>query len=141
MIATYVGETSYCNTLLFILKLQKEVKLNYKFVLGILNSQFIGWYFRKKFQIAADDTFPQIMIKDILQFAFPTNPKKSTHDAIVQHVESILELKTDLSSATSVRERERIEKKIADTEGAINALVYQLYDITDKADIQLIEGK
>lgn len=140
LIATYVPETSYCNTLLFVLKLQKEISLNYKYVLGILNSKFIGWYFRKKFQIAADDTFPQIMIRDILQFAFPTQPNPTMHDQIVMLVEKILEQKADLSSAESQRERERLLQKIKDTEAAINALVYRLYDLT-AAEIRLIESK
>ena len=46
-------------------------KISYKSLLGIINSNFIGWYFRKKFQISDEDTFPQIMIRDILQFHIP----------------------------------------------------------------------
>lgn len=45
--------------------------ISYKALFSILNSKFIGWYFRKKFQISNEDTFPQIMIRDILQFAIP----------------------------------------------------------------------
>jgi type I restriction-modification system DNA methylase subunit len=52
LIATYIPETSYCNTLLFVLKIRKDVNLSYQFLLGILNSKFIGWYFRKKFQVS-----------------------------------------------------------------------------------------
>lgn len=48
LLATYIPETSYCNTLLFVLKL-KDKKYTYKSILGILNSKLIGWYFRKRF--------------------------------------------------------------------------------------------
>ncbi len=115
------------------------------FILGILNSHLVSWY-AYRFIFANAIRTMQFYNPTTERIPFPDldlskKTDKKAHDAIVQHVESILELKTDLSSATSVRERERLEKKIADTEGAINALVYQLYDITDKADIQLIEGK
>jgi adenine-specific DNA-methyltransferase len=46
LIATYVPRTSYSNTLLFVLKLNNEVDLSYLYILGMLNSRFIGWYFR-----------------------------------------------------------------------------------------------
>ena len=68
LIATYVPETSYCNTLLFVLKLKEPQRIKYEELLGILNSRLIAWYFRHKFQISDDDTFPQIMIRDILKF-------------------------------------------------------------------------
>jgi TaqI-like C-terminal specificity domain len=73
LICNYVPYTSYCNTLLFVLKLAPQSKTNYQSLLGILNSKFIGWYYRHKFQISDDDTFPQIMIRDILKFPIPNN--------------------------------------------------------------------
>lgn len=126
LIATYVPETSYCNTLLFVLKLKENVALDYLYVLGILNSKFIGWYFRKKFQIASDDTFPQIMIRDILQFAIPTQPKEKTHDKLVALVTTILSKK-------------ETAKSTAAEEIAIDGLVYELYGLTE-AEIQIVEG-
>jgi len=74
--AQYIEHTSFCNTLLFILKVKPNIKLNYLYILGVLNSKFIGWYFRKRFQISFNDTFPQIMIRDILQFPIPYLPKE-----------------------------------------------------------------
>lgn len=57
LIANYIPETSYCNTLLFVLKIRDNF-CSYKSLTGILNSILIGWYFRKKFQISDEDTFP-----------------------------------------------------------------------------------
>ncbi len=89
LIATYIPETSYCNTLLHLLKIKPEKDTSYPFLLGILNSRFIGWYFRKKFQISFEDTFPQIMIRDILQFPIPSLDK-ARHDRMVEMVEQML---------------------------------------------------
>lgn len=140
LIATYIAQTSYCNTLLFILKLKNSCPLSYKFVLGVLNSYFIGWYFRKKFQIAHDDTFPQIMIKDLLQFSFPANPSKAAHNEIVQHVETLLQLNANLQTETNVHKKAQMQGRIAFAEQRINAIVYQLYDLTHE-EIQIIESE
>ncbi len=138
LIATYVSETSFCNTLLFVLKLKREVILPYPYILGVLNSRFIGWYFRKKFQIAEDDTFPQIMIRDILQFAFPDQPPAAIRDSVVEHVREIMQLKKDLATTTLPRERQHLESQIGAAEGAIDRTVYVLYGLT-VAEIGVIE--
>ncbi|MEO6232428.1 MAG: TaqI-like C-terminal specificity domain-containing protein [Ferruginibacter sp.] len=128
LIANYIPYTSYCNTLLFVLKLKPEIsKISYKALLGILNSNFIGWYFRKKFQINDADTFPQIMIRDIQQFALP-NKKTEITMKIENNVEQILLIKESNSGAdTSVLENE------------IEQLVYQHYELTEE-EIAIIEN-
>lgn len=138
LIATYTNETSYCNTLLFILKLKDPQAIDYKFCLGILNSKFIGWYFRKEFQIASDDTFPQIMIKDILQFPLRM-PDRDLHDNIVKLVDTILQLHQQKQNATLATEIEQLEQRIAFTDNKINQLVYQLYGLTAE-EIRIVEG-
>ena len=102
LISTYFSETSYCNTLLFVLKIKWGINLSYCYLLGVLNSKFIGWYFRKRFQISPDDTFPQIMIRDILQFPIPT-PEKVRHDQLVALVDQMLSLHKQLPSQNRPR--------------------------------------
>jgi hypothetical protein len=137
LIATYVPETSYCNTLLFVLKIKSDVNFTYHYLLGILNSQFIGWLFRKKFQISADDTFPQIMIRDILQFPIP-KPDKVRHDRMVKLVEQILALHKQLALAKTPDDKTRLQRQIDTTGYQIDRLVYELYDLTDK-EIEIVE--
>lgn len=102
LIAHYVEYTSFCNTLLFVLKI-KSSQYSYPFLLGILNSTLMGWYFKSKFQISSDDTFPQIMIRDILQF-----PIKLQNDIkirieknagfLIEKIQDFAKLKTGLSN-------------------------------------------
>lgn len=128
LIATYVPEASYCNTLLYVLKLKPQVDLGYKYLLGILNSHFVGWYFRKRFQISADDTFPQIMIGDILQIPLPVTDS-NTQKTLIPLVGKILTAKKKDSKAdTSALEKQ------------IDEIVYALYGLTPE-EIAIVEGR
>jgi restriction endonuclease S subunit len=128
LIATYVPETSYCNTLLYVLKLEPRVDLGYKYLLGILNSHFVGWYFRKRFQISASDTFPQIMIGDILQIPLPMTDS-NTQKTLISLVDQILSTKKkDPNTDTSALEKQ------------IDEMVYALYGLTPE-EIVIVEGK
>jgi adenine-specific DNA-methyltransferase len=138
LIGTYVPDTSYCNTLLFVVKTKRDTNVGYLYLLGILNSGFVGWYFRKKFQISEEDTFPQIMIRDILQFPIPT-PDKSRHDRTVEMVEQMLALHEQLASAKTEHEKTAIQRQIDATDKQIDQLVYELYGLTEE-EIKIVEG-
>ncbi len=145
LLATYVPETSYCNTLLFVLKKKERTQLNYYYLLGILNSGFIGWYFRKRFQISSEDIFPQIMIRDILQLPFHTidftkPEEKKMHDDLVALVDKMLELHKQLQKTSFESEKEPIQRQIAATDKKIDLLVYQLYGLTEE-EIKIVEGQ
>jgi hypothetical protein len=128
LIAHYIPYTSYCNTLLFVLKLKPGVaRITYKALLGILNSGLMGWYFRKKFQINKEDTFPQIMIRDILQFALP-NVSDEITKRIEQIVDQIITLKQKSPPCSSTG-----------LESEIDRLVYKLYGLTEE-EIKIVEG-
>ncbi len=137
LIATYIPETSYCNTLLYIVRQKAKANFSYQYLLGILNSQAVGWYFRKKFQIQADDTFPQIMIRDILQLPIPITDK-TNHDLLVQFVEQMLELNKQRAADNEQHTRTILERRIEATDKQIDQLVYTLYDLT-APEIDIIE--
>ncbi|MCK9401443.1 MAG: N-6 DNA methylase [Bacteroidales bacterium] len=138
LIATYISETSYCNTLLFVLKL-KVIDYSYKGILAIFNSFLIGWYFRKKFQIGMDDTFPQIMIRDILQFPVPKIDKKNDTE-LNKLVDQLLHLNVEMQNVNLESRRQQIQGKIDYCENGINEIVYQLYGLTEE-EIKIVEGK
>ena len=144
LVATYVEDTSYCNTLLFVLRMKKGIECDYKYVLGILNSKLIGWYFRKKFQISSEDTFPQIMIRDLLQLPIRTimakgPAEKQMYSEFVEAVDRMLELHKKLSGLSFDSEKEPIERQIAATDKKIDELVYKLYGLTEE-EIKIVEG-
>lgn len=137
LIATYVAETSYCNTLLFVLKITDN-NYSYKSILGILNSLLIGWYFRKKFQISDDDTFPQIMIRDILQFPIAEIDKES--DLLLNKLtDQLLTLNEQKQQATLHSKIDQLQNRIDYVEQRINEIVYELYGMTNE-EIAIIEN-
>ena len=138
LIASYYPETSYCNTLLYVLKLKSEYALSYLYTLAIVNSRLIGWLYRHKFQISEADTFPQIMIRDILQLPFP-RPDKSRHDKMVSLVQTMLELNKALQKAKTPDEQTALQRQITATDNQIDQLVYQLYNLTEE-EINIVEG-
>lgn len=136
LIATYLNDTSYCNTLLFVLK-TKDSAYSYLYILGILNSSLIGWYYRKKFQISEEDTFPQIMIRDILQFPIP-KLNKTHHDQMERLVDAMLSLNRQVQKVSLPDEKEKLQRQIAATDKKIDQLVYELYGLTDE-EIRIVE--
>ncbi|MFZ3133089.1 Eco57I restriction-modification methylase domain-containing protein [Methanothrix sp.] len=138
LIAMHIPETSYCNTLLFILKLKLEANIKYFYLLGILNSPFIGWYFKKKFQISEEDTFPQIMIRDILQLFIPTTDV-ARHDRMVSQVDRMLSLHKQLQEARTPHDEIALKRQIEATDRQIDSLVYELYGLTEE-EIGIVEG-
>jgi len=137
LISSYIHETSYCNTLLFVLKLKGQ-EYSYKSILAILNSLLIGWYFRTKFQISSDDTFPQIMIRDILQFPIPTIDKQSDVE-LNKLVDQLLQLNEAIQTVTLESKRDQLQNKIDYCENRVNEIVYQLYGLTDE-EINMVES-
>jgi type I restriction-modification system DNA methylase subunit len=138
IIATYTPVTSYCNTLLFVLKLKNQ-EYSYKSILAILNSSLIGWYFRKKFQISDDDTFPQIMIRDIVQFPIPLITIKDDV-GLNKLVDNLLQLNESILITNLESQRQRLQSKIDYCESRINEIVYQLYGLTEE-EIAIVEGR
>lgn len=137
LIANYIPHTSYCNTLLFVLKI-KDNSFSYSALTGVLNSTLIGWYFRKKFQISDNDTFPQIMIRDILEFPIAFLNNKTGSDLSIC-VEQLLKFNDELKSVKLPDKIEQLKIHIEHTEKKINQLVYQLYDLTEE-EIKIVEN-
>lgn len=136
LIATYIPYTSYCNTLLFVLKI-KDSSFSYTSLTGILNSSLIGWYFWKKFQISDSDTFPQIMIRDILEFPIADLDNKNGLEAGVL-VEQIIKLYEELKTAKLPDKIEQVKIRIEHLDNRIDQLVYQLYELTPE-EIKIVE--
>ncbi len=129
LISTYIPDTSYCNTLLFILKITDK-SYSYPALTGILNSSLIGWYFRKKFQITDNDTFPQIMIRDILEFPIPTINEK-TNEELSGLVNQIIKLNEELKNQKLPHRIEQLKSQFEHIDSKIDNYVFKLYEINN----------
>ena len=114
------------------------------YLLGILNSKvpdFVmhsisstkqGGYFEYKPMYLEQLPIRTINFNDPIE--------KSTHDKIVSLVESMLALHKSLASVQSPHEKERLEKQIKSTDGAIDKLVYELYGLSEE-EVRIVEGE
>jgi CII-binding regulator of phage lambda lysogenization HflD len=67
--------------------------------------------------------------------------EKHQHDQLVKLVETMLELNKRLQETKLQTDLDTLQRRIDYTDNEINQLVYQLYNITEQSDIDIIEGK
>lgn len=109
-----------------------------RFYLGIINSRLCGKYIKSNNVNLDRKAFPKINTKTLESFPLPAE-NKVKHDEIVKHVETMLELNKELQKAKLATEQEQIKQRISYTDKKIDALVYELYGLTDE-EIKVVEG-
>ena len=122
LIGQYI-DGEYCNnSLLHTIKL-KSKKYDTKYVLGILNSKLIGWFFIQKY--ARDEkVFPEIRIHELEMLPIKQFSKQSILSKIVNKV---LSLKSEGKDTTSLEQE-------------IDNLVYKLYELTYE-EVKVIDSE
>ncbi|MBP7497444.1 MAG: Eco57I restriction-modification methylase domain-containing protein, partial [Bacteroidales bacterium] len=121
----------------------KDVDL--KFLLAIINSKLISYWFDKKFDKLQRNIFPQFKVKELSIFPISkiniqNQLEKSKHDKLVQLVEQIIKAKKQLQSAKTERDKSYFELRCKDIDRQIDKIVYELYDLTPD-EIDIVEGK
>jgi adenine-specific DNA-methyltransferase len=116
-----------------------------KYLLGMLNSRLLSWYFLTRSNVGQRDDFPKIVLKETrslpirpINFADPT--EKAQHDKLVQGVDDMLKAKQELAAARSERDTDYYTRRCDQLDRQIDTLVYALYGLTD-AEIALVEGR
>ena len=122
-----IAEIAYgFNKNVYGIRINEQKGYNRKFVLALLNSKALDYYYRKKFSTKKEDVFPEIQTYLYEQLPIP-EATSTKQQPIVDLVDTILAKKKQNPQAdTSVEEN------------AIDQLVYQLYGLS-KEEISLIE--
>ena len=113
------------------------------YLCGLLNSPLLGFYLKQvstNFHggyFAANKQYIEQLPFRPINFSDP--PDKARHDRMVALVERMLELHRQKQAAASEARRARIEREIKVTDEAIDALVYELYGLTEE-EIKVVEG-
>ncbi|MBI4647692.1 MAG: hypothetical protein HY738_14170, partial [Bacteroidia bacterium] len=144
IISKFIGkrlEFAYDTNQLFVINtcvvifLRNTNLYNTKYLLGILNSRLINFYFfnlftdyRDIFPIIKSGHLEEIPIKEI---NLKKPAEKSSYDKLVKLVDEMLELN---------KNPEKNKIKTAATDSEIDSLVYKLYNIS-KAEQKIIENK
>jgi hypothetical protein len=115
-----------------------------KFVLGILNSRLLSYLYVNTSAIATKDDFRQTTLAELRRLPIPfpdfTNKAdKSRHGKLVVLVDKMLGLMPKLRAATLDAEKAVLQNAVTATDQQIDALVYELYNLTPE-EIKLVEG-
>ena len=120
----YLDENLYCNRSLYS-TIIKDSMFKVQYVVGILNSKAIQYYYQQKFK-AETELFPKIRIKQAKQLPIPV--------ASLTEQQLIMTLVEQIRTSKKMTPNKSIEK----LEREIDKIVYLLYKLTD-AEIKTIE--
>lgn len=99
-----------------------------EYVLGVLNSRLISWWFVHKFGKMQRGIFPQFKANELADFPLPKDPAKH-RDEIAKLAEKIL-----------LAKKKDPDAKTASFDQQIDRLVYDVYDLTPE-EIKIVEGE
>lgn len=142
LITAYDNQQYYTFNSVNNLLLKVDCKYSIKFLLGILNSKFLSFYYITRFTnkssltVNISKTFlDQLPIRAI---NFSNTADKARHDKIVTKVEAMMEAKKQLAKAQTDKDKTYYENKSASLDRRIDRLVYDLYGLT-KDEIRIVE--
>ncbi len=137
VVATLDREGLYADHTLNVLYTE-QTEYDLRYMLGLLNSRLVNFIFSKK--------YVDINIKGIYLAAVPVpridftdTADKAQHDQLVVLVERIMTLYQRRAITTSAMGLEQLEREIKFADDKIDALVYDLYGLTE-AEIKIVEG-
>lgn len=104
-----------------------------KFLLGILNSRLLNFWYGSQF-ITSTQSAGELSLLPIRRIDFSNPAEKKGHDDLVALVERMLALHQKLRDTAQewFDERRELEREIKHTDAAIDALVYDLYGLTEE---------
>jgi hypothetical protein len=115
-----------------------------KYILALLNSHLLDFFlhkisspFRGGYWSYGKRFIEQLPVRTI---DFSNSNEKSCHDQMIKVVDSMLALRIHQAEAKTQTEQDVIQRQIDATDREIDALVYELYELT-KEEIAIVEGR
>ena len=126
LIFTYDDSKHFAlNTLVIVNKIDSSKGPNLKFILGLMNSKLMNYVYSNKFK-STKTVFSEIQARSIKELPIPVIS---------------LEIENKISNISAqIIELKKANTETNDLEAQIDALVYQLYDLTEE-EIKIVEGK
>lgn len=109
---------------------------DWHWLLAILNSNLLSWFFVTSNAAARRDDFPKIIIKQTRDLPMPETSNNTT---LKSHVASMLALHKRLNLEQLPQRRDQIHREIDAIDRQIDQLVYKLYGLTDE-EIAIVEA-
>jgi hypothetical protein len=110
------------------------------FILGLLNSKLLSFFLKKYFTTRKDDIFPEIVSYQLEQLPIPKIDGREKEVAqIIKLVNLMIEIQKELHLAQNPKDKEIYQTEADMLEKEIDAIVYDLYGLTEK-EIAVIEA-
>lgn len=111
-----------------------------KYILGIINSRLLSYWFLKTFNKFQRKIFPQFKVNELARF--PICPAdKQQQKLIIDLVDKILNLNKELQETAENSDKwKQLSTEIERTDKKIDEEVYKLYDLTED-EIKIIENQ
>ena len=142
ILATFDNSGIFPEQSLYFLFNNHKSNINFKYLLGILNSSFVTFYYRA---ILVTNKQSIAQLKKIHLDAIPmrtinfsNTADKARHDQMVMLVDQMLSLHKQLAKAKVDHAKTTIQRQIEATDQQIDGLVYELYGLT-KEEIEIVE--
>jgi hypothetical protein len=141
IVAAYDSQQVYCLQSTNVVNRRESVPAvpDLKYLLGLLNSALLNWFFRASFPSnnhIASNQLAELPIRNI-DTSKPAD--KACHDNMVNLVERMLDLHKKLAAAKNPNETDRLQREIEATDSQIDQLVYELYGLAEE-EIKIVES-
>ena len=110
----------------------------YKFILGVINSKLISYWFFNKFGKLQRKLFPQFKVKELKDFPI-INPDDSKK-LLTESVDRIIALNYKINNIDSIdaNTNNKINKEIAKISENIDFMIYKMYGLSEN-EIKIVE--
>jgi hypothetical protein len=109
------------------------------YILGILNSKAVSFWFNKTFDKMQRGIFPQFKVNELKLFPMPKNITDKQKQTVEKLVEQILSLKIKENSETVPVVKNMLQRQIEAIDAEIDKAVYSLFELNEN-EIKVIES-
>ncbi len=144
LIGTFDDEHYITRHSTHLILMKKDIsQINLKYILGLFNSRLLTYYYQKIIP-EVGKTFAEVKTVNVgrlpirtIDFSDPEDVAR--HDKMVKLVENMLDLNKRLAEAKTGHEKTLLSRQIEATDKQIDALVYELYGLSEE-EIAIVEG-
>ncbi len=115
-------------------------KINHKFILGVLNSKLVDFYYQQ-INPEKGEALAEVKKNHIEQLPIPKLNKQNEPEQqqIIELVDKLIETKVSQKIASSDLDRKFFENYSTKLYQQINEIMYKMYDLTDE-EVEMVEG-
>jgi adenine-specific DNA methylase len=144
LIATYDEDKFIVRDNLYTIVNILEVNISLKYLLGIIDSNFLNWYYQNIINNERGEALAQVKRGHLAVLPIPlldlsNKSDKTAHDKLAGLVDQMLALKKKEQAETVPQTKTMIGRQVQAVDKQIDALVYQLYGLTEE-EIGIVEG-